>query len=591
MKLFCTLAAAMFGALVTLSQPAFSAGDQKEKDLATLQFLELAEKNRLAGDLKEATRFLNSAAMRVWEAKNYTDAITYFNRSIELNQQLRNESGIAKINSNLGMIYSDMREYEKSLHYFQMSLDYRLKEGEKTEIISTYINKAVVLNSLHKYDDAAKSLEEALRLATEMSDPVQMKSCYGMLAETYEKAGNQERTIHYFNLYRTFHEMVERNKVAQANKETEVAKLRLLETELEKKEQELQLLERTNELEETEALLKDMNSEMRALVEGKSRQDLAMRVLEQKLALDEASIRESEARDSKQRILIGVVVAGLVLLSLFLIFLYRTNAYRKRTNHILSEQNEEIRALNENLEEQVQHRTSELRKTLTNLEKRNRDLDQFSHVISHNLRGPVANILGLGHVINRTNVADPVNIEVFDRLQGATQALDSVVKDLSTILQVTDNQAIPQDVVEVPETVKAVQNMLRTEIDKSKLELAVEFRSRELKTVKAYFESILYNLISNAIKYAAVDRQPKVRIATSLIGNTFKLEVEDNGVGIHSNDLEKIFEPYKRLTVEGDGKGLGLYLVRTQVEALGGSIEVTSQEGRGSKFIVSLPQQ
>lgn len=591
MKVFFTLAAALLGTLVAHSQPAFSSGDQKPTDVATTQFLELAEKNRLAGDLKEATRFLNAAAMRVWEAKNYQDAITYFNRSIELNQQLRNESGIAKINSNLGMIYSDLREYEKSLHYFQLSLDYRLKEGEKTEIISTHINKAVVLNSLHKYEDAAKSLEEALKLATEMSDPVQMKSCYGMLAETYEKAGNQERTIHYFNLYRTFHEMVQRNKVIEANKETEVARLRLLETELEKREQELQLLERTNELEETEALLKDLNDEMRSLVEGKSRQDLAMRVLEQKLALDEASIRESEVRDSKQKILIAVVVAGLLLLSLFLVFLYRTNAYRKRTNLMLSEQNEEIKALNENLEEQVQHRTSELRKTLTNLEKRNRDLDQFSHVISHNLRGPVANILGLGHVINRKNTADPINIEVFDRLQGATHALDSVVKDLSTILQVTDNQAIPQDVVIVPETIKAVESMLNAEIGQSKLELSVDFKCSEVKTVKPYFESILYNLISNAIKYAAPDRKPKVRITTTLVGRTFKLEVEDNGVGIHSNDLEKIFEPYKRLTVEGDGKGLGLYLVRTQVEALGGTIDVTSQEGRGSKFSVQLPQQ
>lgn len=207
-------------------------------------YLQLAKQNKEAGDLKEATRFLNDAAILVWEQKNYNDAIRYFNESIQLNQQINNESGISKIQSNLGMIYSDLQQYEESLSHFQQSLVYREKSQIKPEIISCRINMAVVLNNLKRHKEAAQSLEKALELATEMSDAAQMKSCYGMLAETYEKVGDQERTRHYFNLYRTFHEMIQRNIVKEAKKETEQAQLQTLQAELEKKVKELELLKK-----------------------------------------------------------------------------------------------------------------------------------------------------------------------------------------------------------------------------------------------------------------------------------------------------------------------------------------------------------
>jgi tetratricopeptide (TPR) repeat protein len=207
------------------------------------QYLALSEKNRLNGDIKEATRFLNEAAMVRWEEKNYTGAIEYFERSLLLNKQINNESGIDKINSNMGMIYSDMQNFEKSLAYFQQSLDYRKKKDLRFESVSTYVNISVVLNNLKQHNLAAQNLEEALKLATEMNDAQQMKSCYGMLAETYEKAGNEAKTIHYFGLYRTFHEMLQRNKETGYKQEIEKTKLQALLKEAENKNKELELQE------------------------------------------------------------------------------------------------------------------------------------------------------------------------------------------------------------------------------------------------------------------------------------------------------------------------------------------------------------
>jgi signal transduction histidine kinase len=579
--------------LTLIGSPALSQDTYSGKNISVEQCLSLAEKNKQAGDIKEATRYINTAAMQVWEDKNYADAITYFNQSIELNQTINNASGIAKINSNLGMIYSDLAQFEKSLAYFQRSLDYRLKHGDKSEIISTYINKGVVLNNLKKHEAAAADIEEALRLATEMNDAAQMKSCYGMLAETYEKAGNQERTMHYFNLYRTFHEMIQRNKVNEAKKETEAAQMQMLQTELEKKKQEIALLNSNRELALSEEELKKLDQEVRTLLDSNTKKELAISLLKREIELDELRISDVESKNNIQKTWTIISIIGFVGVLLIALLLYRNYTFKKKVNHQLSEQNEEIKTLNENLEVQVAKRTLELQKTLIDLEKRNRDLDQFSHVISHNLRGPVASILGLGRIINRENHSDPLNYEIFNRLISAAQNLDSVVSDLSIILDVKGNLELPKEKIELSQLVIQSEKLLVTDIQKSGLQISLLGEVTSVEGVKVYLESILYNLISNTIKYASADRPPVMKItATNHTNGKIKhqlISFTDNGIGISANDYDKIFQPYKRLSAKGSGKGLGLYLVKTQVEAMGGKVSVSSQEGEGTTFTIQLP--
>ncbi len=326
---------------------AFPQGDLTAKKAKVEEYLQLAEKNKQAGDIKEATRFINEAATLVWEDKNYTDAITYFNQSIELNKQINNESGISKIQSNLGMIYADMGQYENSLDHFSQSLVYREKSGTKSEVISCRINIAVVLNNLKKHTEAAKNLEAALELATEMNDINQMKACYGMLAETYEKAGNQERTQHYFNLYRTFHEMIQKSTVSAAKKETEQAQVKALRTDLEKKQKEIELLKTYTELRKTEEELSEVSKEARSLIESNTKQELAISLLEREAELDSLKIKEVEDRASRQRLIIAIIVILLLAGLFFALQLFRNLSYKRKVNAQLAQQYEEIKALND----------------------------------------------------------------------------------------------------------------------------------------------------------------------------------------------------------------------------------------------------
>ena len=119
----------------------------------------------------------------------------------------------------------------------------------------------------------------------------------------------------------------------------------------------------------------------------------------------------------------------------------------------------------------------------------------------------------------------------------------------------------------------------------------LDFRCPEIFSIKAYINSILYNLISNAIQYRSLDRKLIINISSYCKLDMVIIEISDNGIGI---DLERyrddLFKLYKRFHSHIEGKGLGLYIVKQQVEKLNGSIEVESQPDKGTRFIVSLPQ-
>jgi signal transduction histidine kinase len=555
------------------------------------EYLASSEKNRIAGDIKEATRFLNEAAIVRWEEKNYEDAIRYFTRSLELNKQINNESGIDKINSNLGMIYSDMQNFEKSLSYFQQSLDYRKKHDLRFESISTYVNLSVVLNNLKQYNVAAQNLELALRIATEMNDAQQMKSCYGMLAETYEKAGDEAKTIHYFGLYKTFHEMIVRNKETGFKQEIEKTRLAALLKEAESKNKELELRVKKEQLEEASRELVAVNKDAKLLMDSLSKSELAVALLKQQNEIKELVIKESETKINHQRILTLLIAASLALVLLTLGLVYRNYKNKQLSNQLLVSQNEEINSLNDNLDELVKERTYKLESALGKLEKRNALLSQFSWTISHNLRGPISSILGIANIFNKKDLADPANAVALDHLTKSTIVLDAVVKDLSDVLSMYNKEELVLTKINIPEVISLVTTSLQQEITDANAKITTEYNGvSAVNGVKAFLESILYNLISNAIKYRDFERKPNISIKAVKLGNQVCLSVSDNGIGFDLTHIspEKVFGLYQRFNLERPGKGIGLFLVKSQTEAMNGHVEIDSAVDKGTTVRVFL---
>ena len=224
------------------------------------------------------------------------------------------------------------------------------------------------------------------------------------------------------------------------------------------------------------------------------------------------------------------------------------------------------------------------------LYKRNKELHEFGYIVSHNLRSPVANIMGTTTLLELDS-DDPETVnQCIKDLKSSINRLDDVIRDLSKILSVTDGSAAwSKEKVDVKEILGNVITDLQSTIKHSGADIQLPQESCILHSHKAYLYSALFNLVGNAIKYRSA-KKPEILIQIDQSAFETNIRISDNGIGIdmqkHGDDL---FKPYKRFATEIEGKGLGLFLVKSHVEALHGTIDVESNIGVGTTFIITFP--
>ncbi len=230
-----------------------------------------------------------------------------------------------------------------------------------------------------------------------------------------------------------------------------------------------------------------------------------------------------------------------------------------------------------------------MKRVTDDLYKHNRELHEFGYIVSHNLRSPVANIMGITNFMEM-EMDDPETIAYCVRnLKGSVFRLDEVIKDLSKILSTTDNSVdLVLEKVDLAETVGNIQQDMAEKIERSNTCIDITPGTFVIFSHKAYIYSIFFNLISNSIKYRT-KADPFIDIHLSQDAETIFILFRDNGCGIDLNRHgEDLFKPYKRFHTHIEGKGLGMFLLKSHVEALGGEISLTSEPGNGTTFKISL---
>jgi len=235
----------------------------------------------------------------------------------------------------------------------------------------------------------------------------------------------------------------------------------------------------------------------------------------------------------------------------------------------------------------------EKEKMMRDLIQRNQDLEQFSYIISHNLRAPVANIIGLTNMIGLRDQKIFQDKELIEHLSVSVKKMDEVIMDLNNILQVGKNINERKEKVILPEILNNVILTHEKIIYDSGIDIKYNFdQVEELYSLKSYIYSIFHNLISNSIKFRRTGVQPIVEISSYKEGDLTVLIFKDNGLGI---DLEKrgnhVFGLYKRFHPFVEGKGMGLFMVKTQVQALGGTITIASEVNKGTEFRIAFNAQ
>lgn len=262
-----------------------------------------------------------------------------------------------------------------------------------------------------------------------------------------------------------------------------------------------------------------------------------------------------------------------------------------KASQIISEQREKLTLENRNLNKELIDKNNQLTETNKELIRHNNELQQFSYTVSHNLRGPVASLTGLLNLLDQSNL-NKTNEDIFNHLKISVSALDGTIKDLGNIIDIRNDISRIRQKLLLKAEVEDIVKLLKRDIEEKNITLNVDFSAHPyIYSVRPMLRSILYNLISNGIKYRSQEREPVINITSSTTDDEVKIEVEDNGLGI---DMEafgsKLFGLYKRFHTHTEGRGLGLFLVKLQVEALEGSIEVKSTLHKGTVFTICFPK-
>ncbi len=261
-------------------------------------------------------------------------------------------------------------------------------------------------------------------------------------------------------------------------------------------------------------------------------------------------------------------------------------------NTLIENQKESLLKIQAGLQTELLERNKELTESNEELVKYNNELQQFSYTISHNLRGPLARLLGLTSLMEKDlNELNPSQLELVRLVTQSAKELDEVIRDLGKIIDIRNDLYRIREKVFFQEEFRMVLRSLSTFIQPD-ANIETDFREAQIVyTVRPILTSILYNLISNAIKYRSPQRALQLKIRTTKANGFINLEVSDNGLGMNLEQFSvNIFGLYKRFHTHTDGKGLGLYLVKLQAESLGGKVEVASELNVGTAFNVTFPE-
>ena len=224
-----------------------------------------------------------------------------------------------------------------------------------------------------------------------------------------------------------------------------------------------------------------------------------------------------------------------------------------------------------------------------NLENKNKQLSTFAHIASHNLRAPVSNLMGLRDFYKgNTDIEDKAML--FSKVEIVIDHLNETLNELIDSVKIQGNKGIAHDAIIFETVFTKTLEILEGQITASKAVRTADFsKAPTIEYPKLYMESILLNFLSNSIRYRAHDRIAQIHFSTEVTNNQVVLLVSDNGLGIDLKKYgEQLFGLNNTFHRHPDSKGVGLFMTKTQIEAVGGSVTVESEVNKGTAFKIIL---
>ena len=281
----------------------------------------------------------------------------------------------------------------------------------------------------------------------------------------------------------------------------------------------------------------------------------------------------------------GIALFGTSFIIVTLYFIASTSRHLNRIDIRRIKAENKIIKTHKNLEKTVHDRTI----YLTN---QNKQLEDFAHIVSHNLRGPVSNLNSLLDFYKESKTIEEKE-ELIEMFEKTVNNIGSTLNELLEVVSIRHQSRNEKEKVCFETIFSKMTETFQGQILTSKAVVTADFsKAPYLKYSSTYLESIMQNLLSNALKYSAAERTPVIHFETKIVNTNIELTVSDNGLGIDlSKNKSHIFGLHKTFHKHPEAKGIGLFLTKAQVEAMGGEISITSKLNEGTTFKIVFAQK
>ncbi|GAA0893405.1 hypothetical protein GCM10009122_30840 [Fulvivirga kasyanovii] len=509
---------------------------------------------------------LNNIGITFLKEGDLVRAKSFFESSLRLGVDNKNWNAVAY--SGLGQIYQQLGAYGKSRKYLDTSLSLREEISEKNGISEIYYYYSKEAQRKGEYDSALAFLNKSQEIAEQIGSKERMFENISLFSDLYHQKGDINKAYDYkarlLRLRDTlFNEALAHNLAAIQLKIQEEENQKVLE----KKERQLIINRKIN------VFLIIIFSLVFLLVvlifyayrhNRKTNKALAERNME--------VMSQKEEIEAQKEILIS------------------KNAELEKAHALITEQNEKLATYNIHLQDKVDKSTQELESRNQELKMANLELDNFLYKSSHDIKGPLATLMGICNVA-LLDINDVKALRYFKMLLQTSSGLNDILTRLKTISDINSLEVKYKKIdfeQLIVKCIEQVQNIEGTEDFKVTYKITSDLK---YYSDPLLVDLIFFNMIQNAVRFKVPDRASiiKIRVARGEDSSCCVIHFMDNGIGIKDEDVDDIFQMFSKTALRHQTIGLGLYIVKQSVQKLGGEIMLLNDDKAYTHFRVVLP--
>lgn len=525
--------------------------DSYRYDLAIESNLEVIKYSELSNNQVYKASALNEIGLVYLRLGRYKEALSNFSKALELKNENNITNGIVKQKLNMAVCYNYLMEYNNSIETYLDLLNSCTNCSDQI-YVEIFLGLGAAYISLNEYDLAIENLNKVLALNVE--DRSKTSKAYYYLSIIEDRTGNADSAKIYLDRSLEYAEESNDIRGIIANK---LQYSKICENEHRYREA-LKLTQEANVLRDS-IYKADLSEKIRdAYV------NLANYESDQVISSKNKTIK----RNFQFLTMLGIIM---VLLMVILAFAYRTLTYRRK--------------LNEKLDIMVQKKTHELLDANRDLIHSRRELDSFLYRTSHDIRGPIATLMGLTSLA-RLETGDPVIGGYLEKIDQTAGKLNTVISRLTNVSQI-NSQPLDVKEVNIYQTVEEVIHELKLTPNRIAFKLVTDL-PHYVKTDKILLKIILENLLENSFKFRdRTEANPFVELSFIQNGN-LEFSITDNGTGIDPQYQDRVFELFFVASERERGTGIGLYQTLLATQKLNGSVVLESNR-KPTRFKVSIP--